>query len=200
MEQDELTPVFRQLRALPNQLTLLRLSIVPFLVLAILDGHFHRAFVLMVVAGVSDGLDGSLARLFRQRTELGSYLDPIADKLLLSTLFLVLMHVGLVPSRVTVMVFSRDLGIVIVSALLFATTGTRDFRPSLLGKGNTVAQILAVSSVVLAQTHPAAWVLWIRHWSLFATLWLTVLSGFHYLWRSGMRLGSPAEATPGRSA
>lgn len=193
MEQDELTPVFRQLRALPNQLTLLRLSIVPFLVLAILDGHFHRAFVLMVVAGVSDGLDGSLARLFGQRTELGSYLDPIADKLLLSTLFLVLMHVGLVPSRVTVMVFSRDFGIVIVGTLLFATTGTRDFRPSMLGKANTVAQILAVSSVVLAQTHPAAWVLWIRHWSLLATLWLTVLSGFHYLWRSGMRLGSPAE-------
>ncbi|MGC1784528.1 MAG: CDP-alcohol phosphatidyltransferase family protein [Acidobacteriaceae bacterium] len=190
--------MFRQLRALPNQLTLLRLSIVPFLVLSILDSHFHRAFVLMVVAGVSDGLDGALARLFRQRTELGSYLDPIADKLLLSTLFLVLMHVGLVSSRVTVMVFSRDLGIVVISALLYATTGTRDFRPSWLGKANTVAQILAVCSVVLAQTHPASWVLWTRHWSLLATLWLTVISGFHYLWRSGQRLGAPAEIQQGR--
>ncbi|MEO6830041.1 MAG: CDP-alcohol phosphatidyltransferase family protein, partial [Acidobacteriaceae bacterium] len=192
-----LIPVFRQLRALPNQLTLLRLSIVPFLVLAILDSHYHRAFILIVVAGVSDGLDGALARIFRQRTELGSYLDPIADKLLLSTLFLVLMHVGLVSRRVTVMVFSRDLGIIVIAALLYATTGTRDFHPSLLGKANTLAQILAVCSVVLAQTDPAPWVLWIRHWSLIATLWLTVLSGFHYLWRSGQRLGAPVEARSG---
>lgn len=191
--------MLRQLRALPNQLTLLRLSIVPFLVLAILDSHYHRAFVLIVVAGISDGLDGSLARIFRQRTELGSYLDPVADKLLLSTLFLVLMHVGLVSQRVTVMVFSRDLGILVIAALLYATTGTRDFHPSLLGKANTLAQILAVCSVVLAQTDPAMWVLWIRHWSLVATLWLTVLSGFHYLWRSGQRLGSPVEAGSGNS-
>src|SRR5665213_3285640 len=122
--------VFRQLRALPNQLTLLRLSIVPFLVLAILDSHYHRAFILMVVAGVSDGLDGALARLFRQRTELGSYLDPIADKLLLSTLFLVLTHMGLVSMRITVMVFSRDLGIVVISCLLYTSGTLRDFRPS----------------------------------------------------------------------
>ena len=188
--------MLRQLSALPNQLTLLRLSIVPFLVLAILDSQYHRAFILIVVAGISDGLDGALARLFRQRTELGAYLDPIADKLLLSTLFLVLMHVGLVSRRVTVMVFSRDLGIIVIAALLYATTGTRNFNPSLLGKANTLAQILAVCSVVLAQTHPTAWVLWTRTISLEATLWLTVLSGFHYLWRSGQRLGAAAEVHP----
>lgn len=195
IKQDKPTPVFRQLRALPNQLTLLRLSIVPFLVLCILDGRYHRAFVLMVIAGVSDGLDGSLARLFRQRTVLGSYLDPIADKLLLSTLFLVLMHVGLVSTRITVLVFSRDLGIVVVASLLYATTGRRDFRPSLLGKANTLAQIVAVSSVVLAQIHPAHWVLGVRRVSLEATLWLTILSGFHYLWRSGQQLGASMDLT-----
>lgn len=151
----------------------------------------------MVLAGVSDGMDGALARLFRQRTELGSYLDPIADKLLLSTLFLVLAHVRLVSMRITVMVFSRDLGIIVISALLYATTGTRDFHPSWLGKANTVAQILAVCSVVLAQTDPQYWVLWTRHASLEATLWLTVVSGFHYLWRSGRRLSSPVESETG---
>ena len=150
----------------------------------------------MVIAGISDGLDGALARIFRQRTELGSYLDPIADKLLLSTLFLVLMHVGLVSTRITVMVFSRDLGIVIIAALLYVATGTRNFNPSLLGKANTVAQILAVSSVVLAQTYAARWVLWTRHAALEATLWLTVFSGFHYLWRSGQRLGAPVDTIP----
>ncbi len=199
MDQDTSNPVLGQLRALPNQLTLLRLSIVPFLVLAILDSHYHRAFILIVLAGVSDGLDGTLARIFRQRTELGSYLDPVADKLLLSTLFLVLMHVGLVSRRVTVMVFSRDLGIIVVAALLYATTGTRNFNPSLLGKANTLAQILAVCSVVLAQTDPANWVLWTRNISLHATLWLTVVSGFHYLWRSGQRLAAPVEISPERS-
>lgn len=181
-----------QLRALPNQLTLLRLTIIPFLVLAILDRHYHRAFVLIVIAGVSDGLDGTLARVFRQRTALGSYLDPIADKLMLSTLFLVLMHVELVPRRVTVLVFSRDFGIIVMATLLYVTTGTRDFRPSLIGKANTLAQIFAVCSVVLAETDPAGWVLWIRHTSLEATLWLTIGSGFHYLWRYGRRLSVPS--------
>lgn len=193
IRQDRQIAVLGQLRALPNQLTLLRLSIIPFLVLSILDGHFHRAFILIVIAGVSDALDGALARMFRQRTTLGAYLDPVADKLLLSTLFLVLMHVGLVSRRVTVMVFSRDLGIIVVGALLFITTGIRDFRPSLLGKANTLAQILAVCSVVLAQTHPLLWVLRVRQFSLEATLWLTVASGFHYLWLAGQRLGASPE-------
>lgn len=185
--------MIQQLRALPNQLTLLRLSIIPFLALAILDAHYHRALILLVIAGVSDGLDGFLARVFRQRTQLGAYLDPIADKLLLSTLFLVLMHVGLVSLRVTIFVFSRDLGILIMAALLYNTVGMRDFSPSIFGKANTLAQIVAVTSVVLAQTYAPGWLLWLRHASLEATLWLTVISGFHYLWLSGRRLSHPAE-------
>ncbi|HEX4021208.1 MAG TPA: CDP-alcohol phosphatidyltransferase family protein [Acidobacteriaceae bacterium] len=185
--------MIQQLRALPNQLTLLRLSIIPFLALAILDARYHRALILLVIAGVSDGLDGFLARVFRQRTQLGAYLDPIADKLLLSTLFLVLMHVGLVSLRVTIFVFSRDLGILIMAALLYNTVGMRDFSPSIFGKANTLAQIVAVTSVVLAQTYAPKWLLWLRHASLEATLWLTVISGFHYLWLSGRRLSHPAE-------
>ena len=184
--------MIQQLRALPNQLTLLRLSLIPFLALAILDAHYHRAFILLVIAGLSDGLDGFLARVFRQRTQLGAYLDPIADKLLLSTLFLVLMHVGLVSLRVTLFVFSRDLGILIMAALLYNTVGMRDFSPSIFGKANTLAQIIAVTSVVLAQTYAPVWLLWIRHASLQATLWLTVISGFQYLWLSGRRLGQAA--------
>ena len=85
----------------------------------------------------------------RGRT-LGLYLDPIADKLLLSTLFLVLTHVGLIPQYVTVLVFSRDFGILLISTLLFATGTLRDFRPSLLGKANTVVQIVGLT-VILAE-------------------------------------------------
>ncbi len=183
--------MIQQLRALPNQLTLLRLSIIPFLALAILDAHYHRALVLLVIAGLSDGLDGFLARRFGLRTQLGAYLDPIADKLLLSTLFLVLTHMGLVPLHITLMVFSRDLGILIVAALLYNTVNMRDFSPSIFGKANTLAQIMAVTAVVLAKSYAPGWLLWLRHEALQATLWLTWISGFHYLWLCGKRLGHP---------
>lgn len=141
----------KQFGAVPNLLTLTRLFIIPFLVITILDRRFHLAFALFVVAGVSDGFDGLMARLLSQRTRLGQYLDPIADKLLLSTLFLVLTHVSLVPRYVTVLVFSRDLGILLISTLLFATNLLRDFRPSLLGKVNTAVQILGVTTVMIGQ-------------------------------------------------
>src|SRR6201986_2301478 len=139
-----------ELRAAPNQLTILRLCIIPFLVLAVLDGHFRMAFALFVLAGISDGLDGLLARVLKQRTVLGQYLDPVADKMLLSTLFLVLHHEGLISRRVTVLVFGRDLGILMVAALLFISIGMKDFRPSLFGKANTLAQIAALTTVLLS--------------------------------------------------
>ena len=147
----------KQFGAVPNLLTLTRLFIIPFLVITILDGRFDVAFALFVAAGVSDGFDGLMARLLSQRTRLGQYLDPIADKLLLSTLFIVLTHVALVPRYVTVLVFSRDLGILLISTLLFATGTLRDFRPSLLGKLNTLVQIVGLVSVMLSKLWPWTW-------------------------------------------
>lgn len=185
----------KQLRAAPNQLTFLRLCLVPFLLLAILDGHYGVAFTLFVIAGISDGLDGLLARWLQQSTRLGQILDPVADKLLLSSLFLVLHHVGLVSRRVTLMVFARDIGILIVGAILFAAAGMRDFRPSWLGKANTFAQIVAVVAVMLAQILPTAPVFWARHWSLIATGVLACFSGFDYAMKMARRLGSTAPET-----
>jgi cardiolipin synthase len=149
------------------------------------------------MAGVTDGLDGLLARVLEQRTILGQYLDPVADKLLLSTLFLVLHHAGLISRRVTVLVFARDLGILIVAAILYAGIGMRNFRPSIFGKGNTLAQIIALLTVLLSQFYAPSWVLLIRHWSLIATVALTVLSGFHYAWKVARQLGSAGLATNG---
>src|ERR1700693_449280 len=111
------------LRYTPNLLTLLRICLAPFLVSAILENRFALSFGLFLAAGLTDALDGTLARILHQRTMLGQYLDPVADKLLLSTLFLVLMHKGLIPARVTVMVFGRDVGILVVAALLYAAAG-----------------------------------------------------------------------------
>ena len=137
-------PLLSQFRAAPNLLTLMRLFIIPFLVIEILDGHYRISFALFILAGISDALDGLLARWLSQKTTLGQYLDPIADKLLLSTLFVVLTHVGLIPQYVTVLVFSRDVGILLISTLLFVTGALRDFRPSLFGKMNTLVQIVAL--------------------------------------------------------
>ncbi len=185
-----------QLRAAPNQLTFLRLCMVPFLLLAVLEGRFGLAFGLFVVAGISDALDGLLARLLKQRTRLGQYLDPVADKLLLSSLFLTLHHVGLVSRRVTLMVFARDLGILVVGALLFAALGWRNFRPSIFGKANTLAQVIAVVAVMLAQFEPWPPVLSVRHWSLIATGALACISGFDYAIKMTRRLSAPIPEAP----
>jgi cardiolipin synthase (CMP-forming) len=180
------------MRAMPNLLTIARICLAPFLVTAILERQFALSFALFIAAGLTDALDGTLARVLQQRTMLGQYLDPVADKLLLSTLFLVLTHMGLIPARVTVLVFGRDLGILLVAALLYAAVGRREFKPSLFGKANTVTQILAVAVVLLEQTDRAAWVLWLRPVTLDATMVLTVASGLHYAWLVSRRMGLPA--------
>ncbi|SEG44336.1 cardiolipin synthase [Bryocella elongata] len=143
--------VFRQVRATPNLLTMVRLFALPFLVIEILDNHWKMAFLLLWIAGTSDAFDGIAARRLGQATRLGQYLDPIADKLLLSTLFMVLTHVGLIPRYVTVLVFSRDLGILLICTLLYVTNVLRDFPPSWLGKWNTAVQIVVVLTIMTGQ-------------------------------------------------
>lgn len=188
--------MLKELRAAPNLLTFLRLCLIPFLVLAVLNSHYLTAFVLFIVAGISDGLDGFAARILKQQTQLGQYLDPVADKLLLSTLFLVFMHQQLVPQRVTVLVFSRDLGILIVAALLYISLGIRDFRPSIYGKASTCAQLLALLSVLLCQIYAPRPLVLLRGVSLEATAALAVVSAVHYAWRTARRLAVAEDARP----
>ncbi|HEY0162416.1 MAG TPA: CDP-alcohol phosphatidyltransferase family protein [Edaphobacter sp.] len=175
-------PFLDQLRATPNLLTLLRLFILPFLVIEILDSNWRGAFALFALAGLTDLLDGLLARWLRQKTTLGQYLDPIADKLLLSTLFIVLTQAGLIPRYVTVLVFSRDLGILLISTLLFATGALRDFRPSQLGKLNTLVQIVGVVSVLLSKLWPAAWMSMFTGGLLRVIAVLAPVSAAQYAW------------------
>lgn len=181
------------LRSAPNLLTLLRICLAPFLVSAILENRFELSFILFLVAGSTDALDGILARLLKQRTRLGQYLDPVADKLLLSTLFLVLMEKGLMPVRVTVLVFGRDVGILLVSAILYAAAGHREFRPSIFGKINTLAQVTAVAVVLLHQLTREPWVVMLRSVALDATVVMTVFSGLHYAWIEAHRPAPPPE-------
>jgi cardiolipin synthase len=180
-------------RSAPNLLTLIRICLAPFLVAAILEGHFLLSFWLFIAAGLTDALDGALARWLKQRSTFGAYLDPVADKLLLSTLFLVLLYKGLMPTTVTVLVFGRDVGILLVSALLYAAVGRREFNPSIWGKANTLAQIAAVAAVLLRQVTPEwHWVAVFRAVALDATIALTVISGLHYAWTVSRRGGATA--------
>lgn len=184
---DDLRPHLNPFRAAPNLLTLARICLAPFLVAAILETRFKLGFILFVGAGLTDALDGTLARVLKQRTVLGHYLDPVADKLLLSTLFLVLMHQGLIPTTVTVLVFGRDVAILLVAAILYAAVGRREFKPSIFGKLNTLAQVSAVAAVILSQLVAARWLMIFRTIALDATIALTVVSGLHYAWAVSRR-------------
>ena len=129
----------RQILYAPNQLTLLRMIFLPFIVINVVKHDFKWALALFVLAGLSDGLDGLLARTLHQQTLLGQYLDPIADKLLMSTMFLVLSIEHQIPWKYTIVVFSRDVSILIISGVLFMIAGLRDFRPSIFGKAAQTA-------------------------------------------------------------
>lgn len=184
----------------PNQLTLLRMAFVPFIVIELVDGRFFWALVLFVVAGFSDGLDGLLARKLHQQTLLGQYLDPIADKLLLSTMFAVLSILHRIPWKYTVLVFSRDVSILAASAVLFAISGLRDFRPSIFGKANTLSQIAAVFFVMLLAVRKARWIWIARTVFLRATFAFTIISALHYVFLVQHRLRVHAHALPEHSS
>jgi cardiolipin synthase (CMP-forming) len=191
---------FSQIFTAPNQLTLLRMIFVPFIVIYLVDGHYLWALILFVVAGFSDGLDGLLARTLHQQTLLGQYLDPIADKLLLSTMFLVLSILHKIQWKFTVVVFSRDISILAASAVLFAIAGLRNFSPSIFGKANTFSQISAVFFVLLQEVHRVRWVFIARTVSLRATFWFTIISAVHYVFLVQHRLRTHTEnAQPNRA-
>jgi cardiolipin synthase (CMP-forming) len=189
-----------QIFTAPNQLTLLRMVFVPFIVIELVDGHYFRALVLFVIAGFSDGLDGLLARSLHQQTLLGQYLDPIADKLLLSTMFLVLSILHKIPWKFTVLVFSRDISILAASAVLFAIAGLRNFQPSIFGKANTFSQIAAVFFAMLFQVRSVRWIWIARTVFLRATFAFTIISALHYVFLVQHRLRSHTNLLPPPSA
>src|SRR5215470_16484921 len=144
----------------PNILTIFRMALIPVFVSLLFYQKFLLALAIFIVAGVTDGLDGLLARRFDQQSELGRILDPIADKLMLVTSFIVLSMRGVFPTPVpkhlpipfwvTITVISRDVFILVGGAAINIVTGFRSFVPSLLGKISTVVQIVAVATVVLS--------------------------------------------------
>lgn len=174
-----------------NQITLARLLLVPALVLLVLYGFHGWALVTFIVAGVSDALDGLIARRSGQHSRLGALLDPMADKLLLVSTFVVLTLPGIglantLPIWLTVLVISRDVIIVLTVAIVNLAVGRFTFYPSLLGKVTTLVYILTGSTTLLCNYlgQRSFWV----DVMVYAALAATLASGFHYIWHASRAL------------
>ena len=175
---------------LPNVLTVFRMALTPVFVSLLFYQKFVWALGAFILAGITDGLDGLLARRFQQQSPLGRILDPIADKMMLVTSFVVLSMRGVfptplpkhlpVPFWVTITVISRDIFILVGAVAINMVSGFRAFQPSFLGKASTVVQIVAVAAVILAaQTRVGTgYYLPTVYTSVFT---LTLLSGIHYI-------------------
>jgi cardiolipin synthase (CMP-forming) len=171
-----------------NQLTILRMLFVPCFVILLIYGHPKAATVLFLVAAVTDGLDGLLARKLQQKTVLGSFLDPMADKLLLTAAFITLTIPSVplilhIPTWLTILTISRDVIIAVSVLIIHLQTQHTQFPPSLLGKCTTAVQLLTVGVCMLANFEaPLAIALFPL--VQYSTLTLTIASGLHYAYRS----------------
>lgn len=170
-----------------NLLTELRLLLIPVILAAVMLREPGWAVALFVLAAVSDGFDGWIARHFNQRSALGLYLDPIADKLLIAVLFLALALVGEMPWPVTIIVFMRDLCIVVSAAALYWGAGFHDFRPTWWGKASTTAELATVGVALLDNWAPRLWLRVLERIGWGAVISLAVVSGIHYAFTSARR-------------
>jgi len=138
-----------------NGLTAARVLLVPFFAFLLISGRGKAALLVFAVCGLTDALDGLLARWLKQRTLVGTLLDPIADKLLMATAFIVLAYVHIVPLRLVIMVISRDLFILVGSFLYLLLLDASDIQPTGLSKANTAVQILTVIYFLAIAAFPA---------------------------------------------
>ncbi len=166
--------------SIPNILTLVRILLTPVLVILLLRELYPMALLVFAIAGISDGLDGFIARYMNQRTMLGAYLDPAADKLLLISSFITLAILGVIPPWVSVIVIARDVIILLGLAIFMLTEKKYEVSPTLVSKCTTTAQILTVLVTLYDPAHLKLSLVY--HGLLWSTVVLTTLSGLHYIY------------------
>lgn len=171
---------------LPNLLSALRVGLMPLFIIQVIDGQAWKALAVFGLAGVTDLLDGFIARFYHQQSVLGAYLDPAADKLLLTSAFIMLAIPGLLPGQpipvwITVLVIARDVLIVVVALVIYLTLGYSRFRPSRMSKWNTACQLIAVFLVLLSALDPRLSPLALA--ALYSVAALTTASGLDYGYR-----------------
>lgn len=170
---------------LPNLITLLRIGAIPLFLILLTDERYTEALMVFILAGVTDSIDGAVARLTNSHTTLGAYIDPLADKLLLMSSFLILAFLGFIPRWLAILVISRDVIILFGFAVLYFITGhSIAVRPTLVGKASTFFQLLTVTLALVALHNPA-WrfpLLW--HATLALAGVAVTVSGLQYLSRA----------------
>jgi cardiolipin synthase len=187
---------------IPNLLTFVRMGLIPVFAILLYYGYYHWALAVFLFAGATDWLDGIIARRFQQSSALGTILDPIADKLLMTTAFILLTLPNIfpptrhlpVPFWVTMMVIGRDILIVVVAGAIHIVTGFRDFKPSMLGKLSTLVQVTAVGLILSAPFFPNTNSFYLP--VVYATVsTLAFVSGIHYIFFVARLMNeSPADA------
>lgn len=182
---------------LPNILTLLRILAVPFFAIALWYGHALEACLIFVGAGFTDLLDGFIARRFNQSSELGAILDPVADKLLMTTAFVLMALPGAhlvvrIPVWVSILAVSRDVTISIVAMLAFDRLGKERLKPTLLGKTTTAVELGAISlGLLINAIGLGQWTAWVIPWIWYLVAVFVLGSGMHYFFRATQPKGSP---------
>jgi cardiolipin synthase len=164
-----------------NEITILRLIFVPVFAILVVGRHYGAGLAVLTAAAVSDGLDGIVARVFRQETPLGVALDPIADKFLMTTAYLTLAFMGALPWWITILVLSRDAAILITALLIVLVAGYRPFHPTFLGKTSTCFQVATIFLALGFEAHVPLVTHALVHVSIYLTAAFTVASGIHYL-------------------
>jgi cardiolipin synthase len=180
-----------------NQITLLRMLLIPAFVILVIYGELGWALVVFATAGVTDALDGLIARRAGQKTSLGAWLDPMADKLLLVSTFVVLTVPGLgltnrLPVWLTALIISRDVGIVITVAIVNLAIGRRTFKPSIFGKIATGTYI--VTAVMAMLFNYRGYHSTVVDACVYASLVITLVSGLHYIWHAARIIDQPAQS------
>jgi cardiolipin synthase len=166
---------------IPNSLTILRILLIPCYIGLLIYGRFDQALIVLLVAGITDALDGAIARMKNQHTRLGAVLDPLADKLLLTSGFITLSMIHLIPLWVTIVVVSRDVILLLGTAVAHFTESRVDLTPTFLGKGTTFLQLAYVVMVIFLSSRHIDLTLILP--LLFGMVAFTLLSGLHYLYR-----------------
>lgn len=173
---------------LPNLITILRILLIPVFINLLIYGYHGWALAVFLAASVTDSLDGLIARLANQRTRLGTYLDPMADKLLLTASFLSLAILQIIPVWSAVIVVSRDLILILGALILHLTQAQMEISPTFLGKCTTAVQLIYVTLVLVMVVVRGSTVGLFP--ILLATIGLTILSGLHYIYRGIRHMNS----------
>ena len=163
----------------PNLITTIRIILAPIFVIYLIDDQFLSALIIFVICGVSDGIDGLVARIFKQKSKIGTYLDPLADKIVLIAAFVVLSIRGYLPTWLTVTVIARDLVILLGVFVLFLNQLEFNIKPSILSKINTCLQFITVIAILSKGFFAFTSNQYI--YLFYITAFFTISSGLHYM-------------------